>query len=60
MVSRLHIMCLGLGILSTVIGCTVTPPALPPPEVPPPAAAPTGMSTLSGNTRTKRKSLTAP
>ena len=40
MIARLHIMCLGLGILSTVMGCAVTPPALPPPEVPPPAAAP--------------------
>ena len=25
MVSRLHILCLGLGILSTVMGCTTTP-----------------------------------
>src|SRR5215468_1855154 len=42
MVSRRHIMCLGLGILSTVMACAVTPPATPPPPMmPPPAAAPT-------------------
>ena len=36
MVSRLRMMCLGLGILSTVIACAVSPPALPPPTVAPP------------------------
>lgn len=30
MVSRLHLLCLGLGILSTVMGCTPTPPPLAP------------------------------
>ena len=30
MVSRLHILCLGLGILSTVMGCTTTPPPMAP------------------------------
>src|SRR5262249_52327923 len=44
MVSRRHIMRLGLGILSTVIGCAVAPPATPPPEAPPPAAAPTAVA----------------
>ncbi len=33
MVSRLRMMCLGLGILSTVIACAVAPPAMPPPTV---------------------------
>src|SRR5262245_18187808 len=38
-------MCLGLGILSTVMACAVTPhamtpPATPPPEAPPPVTAP--------------------
>src|SRR5919197_3237190 len=28
MVSRLHILCLGLGILSTVMGCSTTPPPM--------------------------------
>ena len=36
MVSRLRMMCLGLGILSTVIACAVAPPAMPPPTVAPP------------------------
>ena len=41
MVSRVRIMCLGLGLLSTVMGCAATPP---PPVAPPlatlPSAAP--------------------
>ena len=40
MVSRLRILCLGLGILSTVMACTGTPPAMPPPEAPPAVAPP--------------------
>jgi hypothetical protein len=54
MVSRLHILCLGLGVLSTVMGCTTTPPPMAPlratlapaapaaiaPPVPPPVDVP--------------------
>jgi hypothetical protein len=61
MVSRLRMMCLGLGILSTVMGCAATPPSpvapplatLPPtapsavaPLAPPPAALPPAMAPL--------------
>src|SRR5947209_2808921 len=34
MMSRLRMIFLGLGILSTVIGCALAPPSLPPPPVP--------------------------
>ena len=54
MVSRLRILCLGLGILSTVMGCAATPPPMAPlratlapaapsavaPPVPPPVDVP--------------------
>ena len=30
MVSRLRLLCLGLGILSTVMGCATTPPPMAP------------------------------
>ena len=30
MVSRIHILCLGLGILSTIMACAVTPPPMAP------------------------------
>jgi hypothetical protein len=36
MVSRLWLKWLGLGMLSTVTGCAVTPPAMPPAGVAPP------------------------
>ena len=39
MVSRLQVICLGLGMLSTVLGCAIAPPTIPPPA-PPPAVAP--------------------
>jgi hypothetical protein len=35
MLARLRVMCLGLGILSTVLGCAVAPPADAPPAVAP-------------------------
>jgi hypothetical protein len=43
MVSRLRMMCLGLGILSTVMGCAATPP---PPVAPPLATLPPAVAPL--------------
>jgi hypothetical protein len=54
MVSRLHLLCLGLGLLSTMMACAVTPPPMAPlratlapaapasvaPPVPPPVDVP--------------------
>src|SRR4029434_5682829 len=62
MVSRLRMLCLGLGILSTVMGCAATPPpmaplratlapatpaAVAPPAPSPPADAPPVVAPLS-------------
>jgi hypothetical protein len=44
MVSRLHILCLGLGILSTIMACTVTPPPLAPLRAPLAPAAPSAIA----------------
>ena len=40
MVTRLRVIFLGVGMLSTVVGCAVAPPTMPPPVVMPPASAP--------------------
>jgi len=48
MVSRLRMMCLGLGILSTMMGCAATPPppVAPPLATLPPAALPPAVAPL--------------
>src|SRR5438105_3481355 len=40
MIARLRVVCLGLGLLSTVMACAGTPPAMPPPSAAPPVVAP--------------------
>jgi hypothetical protein len=58
--ARLRVMCLGLGILSTVMACVVTPPSTPPPSDIPPSVAPPPYLPPPSTTGTRRPDISQP